>query len=122
MLAFPVINPPESSPSLRLADLELDLLRCRAYRNGRLLPLTPKEFDLLMFLMQRPGVVCLGWELAEQVWKMKLHIHDKRDFKSQAVAVAMRRLRRKVDAGPGPRLLHTIRGGSYMLSAAPLAG
>ncbi|CAB3904023.1 winged helix-turn-helix domain-containing protein [Achromobacter anxifer] len=122
MLAFPVINPPESSPSLRLADLELDLLRCRAYRNGQLLPLTPKEFDLLMFLMQRPGVVCLGWELAEQVWKMKLHIHDKRDFKSHAVAVAMRRLRRKVDAGPGPRLLHTIRGGSYMLSAAPLAG
>jgi two-component system copper resistance phosphate regulon response regulator CusR len=86
---------------LQLADLELDLLRCRAYRDRQFLPLTPKEFGLLAFLMQR-------------------HIHDKRNFKSHAVAVAMRRLRKKVDAGPGPKLLHTIRGGSYMLAAGPL--
>ncbi|MBC9907926.1 MULTISPECIES: winged helix-turn-helix domain-containing protein [Achromobacter] len=115
-----VINPPESSPRLQLADLELDLLRCRAYRGRQFLQLTPKEFGLLAFLMQRPGVVCVEWELAEQVWKMKLHIQDKRNFKSHAVAVAMRRLRRKVDAGPGPKLLHTMRGGSYMLAARPL--
>lgn len=115
-----VLRPPESSPRLQLADLELDLLRCRAYRNRQFLPLTPKEFGLLAFLMQRPGVVCVGWELAEQVWKMKLHIYDKRNFKSHAVAVAMRRLRKKVDAGSGPKLLHTIRGGSYMLTAGPL--
>jgi len=115
-----VINPPESSPRLQLADLELDLLRCRAYRTLQFLPLTPKEFGLLAFLMQRPGVVCVGWELAEQVWKMKLPIHDKRNFKSHAVAVAMRRLRKKVDAGSGPKLLHTIRGGSYMLKEGAL--
>ncbi len=115
-----VIVPPESSPRLQFADLELDLLRCRAYRNRQFLPLTPKEFGLLAFLMQRPGVVCLGWELAEQVWKMKLHIHDKRNFKFHAVAIAMRRLRKKVDAGHSCKLLHTIRGGSYMLTAVPL--
>lgn len=115
-----VLNPPGSSHRLQIADLELDLLRCRAYRNRQLLPLTPKEFGLLAFLMQRPGVVCVGWDLAEQVWKMKLHIHDRRNFKSHAVAIAMRRLRKKVDAGHGPKLLHTIRGGSYLLTEAPL--
>jgi len=105
---------------LQLADLELDLFRCRAYRGRQILRLTPKEFDLLAFLMQRPGVVYVGWELAEQVWKMKLHIHDKRNFKSHAVAIAMRRLRKKVDTGQGAKLLHTIRGGGYMLASGPL--
>jgi two-component system copper resistance phosphate regulon response regulator CusR len=109
--------PPQSSYSLHLADLELDLLRGRAIRNREVLRLTPKEFALLAFLMQRPGEVYDAWQLAEQVWGMQLSVFERKNPKSHAVAIAVRRLRRKIDAGRTPRLLHTLRGGAYMLAA-----
>lgn len=62
---------PESGDRLHFADLELDLLRCRAYRDGEPLLLTPKEFGLLAMLMGRPGAVFTSWQLAESVWKAR---------------------------------------------------
>ena len=94
--------PPQSSYSLHLADLELDLLRGRAIRNREVLRLTPKEFALLAFLMQRPGEVYDAWQLAEQVWGMQLSVFERKNPKSHAVAIAVRRLRRKIDAGRTP--------------------
>ena len=93
--------PPQSSYSLHLADLELDLLR-RVIRNREVLRLTPKEFALLAFLMQRPGEVYDAWQLAEQVWGMQLPVFERKNPKSHAVAIAVRRLRRKIDAGRSP--------------------
>ncbi|WP_231690385.1 hypothetical protein [Achromobacter sp. 2789STDY5608615] len=52
---------PESGDRLQFADLELDLLRCRAYRDGEPLLLTPKEFGLLAMLMGSPGAVFTSW-------------------------------------------------------------
>ena len=111
---------PESGDRLQFADLELDLLRFRAWRDGQALLLTPKEFGLLALLMGSPGAVFTSWQLAEQVWKTKAHVHGPQHFKCQAVAIAMRRLRKKVDGGCRPRLLHVIRGGSFTLAAGPL--
>lgn len=110
----------ESGDRLQFADLELDVLRCRAYRDGQLLMLTPKEFGLLTLLMERPGAVFTSWQLAEEVWKAKAQMNGPQHVKCHAVALAMRRLRKKVDGGSRPRLLHVIRGGSFMLAAGPL--
>ncbi|MBB1627960.1 winged helix-turn-helix domain-containing protein [Achromobacter sp. UMC71] len=111
---------PESGDRLQFADLELDLLRYRAYRDGQMLMLTPKEFGLLALLMGSPGAVFTSWQLAEQVWKTQAKTQGPQHVKCQAVAIAMRRLRKKVDGGSRPRLLHVIRGGSFMLAAGPL--
>ncbi|WZB75541.1 winged helix-turn-helix domain-containing protein [Achromobacter insuavis] len=62
---------PESGDRLQFADLELDLLRCRAYRDGEPLLLTPKEFGLLAMLMGSPGAVFTSWQLAESVWQAR---------------------------------------------------
>ncbi len=53
-----------------VADLEIDLMRHRATRGGRLLELTPKEFLLLSLLMRRAGDVLSRTLIAEQVWDM----------------------------------------------------
>lgn len=106
--------PPQSSYSLHLADLELDLLRGRVSRNREVLRLTPKEFALLAFLMQRPGEVYDAWQLAEQVWGMQLPVFERKNPKSHAVAIAVRRLRRKIDAGrQPPPVAHAARRGLY---------
>ena len=61
-----------------------------------------QEFALLAFLMQRPGEVYDAWQLAEQVWGMQLPVFERKNPKSHAVAIAVRRLRRKIDAGRSP--------------------
>ncbi len=111
---------PESGDRLHFADLELDLLRCRAYRDGEPLLLTPKEFGLLAMLMGSPGAVFSSWQLAESVWQAKAPGLGAGHVKCQAVAIAMRRLRRKVDGGSRPRWLHVVRGDGFMPAAAPL--
>ena len=52
--------------------------------------------------MQRPGEVYDAWQLAEQVWGMQLPVFERKNPKSHAVAIAVRRLRRKIDAGRSP--------------------
>ena len=94
---------------LRVADLELDPVRRRAHRSGRRIDLTPKEFGLLLLLMQRRGEVVSRTLIAEQVWDMNF------DSDTNVVEVVVRRLRTKVDE-PFPRkLIHTIRGVGYVL-------
>ena len=61
--------------------------------------------------MQRPGEVYDAWQLAEQVWGM-LPVFERKNPKSHAVAIAVRRLPQD-RCGPQPRLLHTLRGGAY---------
>ena len=94
---------------MRLADLELDLIRRRATRAKQPLDLAPKEFTLLSLLMRRPGEVLSRTLISEQVWDM--------NFNSDTIVVdvAVRRLRRKAD-DPFPRkLIHTVRGVGYVL-------
>lgn len=94
---------------LRLAELELDLLKRKAYRAGQRLDLTAKEFSLLALMMRRQGEVLSRTELAAQVWDMNY------DSETNVVEVAIRRLRNKLDAPFGRALLHTVRGMGYVL-------
>lgn len=94
---------------LRLADLEVDLIRRRAVRAGQRLELTAKEFNLLSLLLRRQGEVLSRTELAEQVWDMNF------DSETNVVEVAIRRLRGKLDQPFERPLLHTVRGMGYVL-------
>ncbi|MFP5410233.1 MAG: heavy metal response regulator transcription factor [Gammaproteobacteria bacterium] len=96
---------------LRVADLELDLLRRRASRAGERIDLTAKEFALLELLMRRQGEVLPRSLIASQVWDMNF------DSDTNVIDVAVRRLRAKVDDGFEPKLIHTVRGMGYVLEA-----
>jgi two-component system copper resistance phosphate regulon response regulator CusR len=94
---------------LRVADLELDLLRRRVTRGGNRIDLTAKEFGLLELLMRRQGEVLPRSLIASQVWDMNF------DSDTNVIEVAMRRLRLKVDDGQSVKLIQTVRGMGYVL-------
>jgi two-component system copper resistance phosphate regulon response regulator CusR len=102
-------GPDTSAMTLRIADLEVDLVRHRAERANKRLDLTPKEFLLLSLLMRRSGEVLSRTVIADQIWEMNF------DSNTNFVDVHIRRLRSKVD-DPFPRkLIHTVRGMGYVL-------
>ena len=97
------------SDTLRIADLELDILRHKASRAGRPIELTRKEFALLSLLMRRSGEVLSRTLIASQVWDINF------DSDTNLVDVSVGRLRRKVDGDSPLKLIHTIRGIGYVL-------
>jgi two-component system, OmpR family, copper resistance phosphate regulon response regulator CusR len=102
-------GPRRQPETLRIADLEIDLVRQTASRAGQRLHLTPKEFALLALLARRAGEVLTRTIITEQVWDMNF------DSDTNVVDVAVRRIRSKVD-DPHPRkLIRTIRGVGYVL-------
>ena len=94
---------------LRMADLEVDLLRRRVTRAGKRLELTSKELNLLTLLLRRQGAVLSRTELAEQIWGMNFN------GETNVVEVAVLRLRSKLDCPFEHKLLHTVRGMGYVL-------
>ncbi len=100
---------------MRAADLELDLMRRRAMREGRHIDLTAKEFALLELLLRRQGEVLPRSLIASQIWDMNF------DSDTNVIEVAVRRLRAKIDDGFEPKLIRTVRGMGYVLEvpAAP---
>ena len=99
--------------TVRVADLEIDLLRHKAQRDGQRLDLSPKEFALLSLLMRRAGEVLSRTLIAEQVWDMNFHSD------TNVVDVHIRRLRAKVDDPFPQKLIHTVRGAGYVLEERP---
>jgi DNA-binding response OmpR family regulator len=99
--------------SLRVADLSLDVLRRQARRGDRTIDLTAREFSLLEFLMRHADEVVTRSMLADHVWG------ERYDSLSNLIEVFINRLRRKLEADGAPRLLHTVRGAGYVLSAEP---
>jgi len=97
--------------TIRMADLEIDLLRHRATRAGQKLDLTSKEFLLLSLLVRRAGEVLSRTLIAEAVWDMNF------DSDTNVVDVSVRRLRGKVDDPFPIKLIHTVRGAGYVLEA-----
>jgi len=95
--------------TMRVADLELDLLRRRVVRNGTRIDLTAKEFALLELLMRHHGEVLPRALIASQVWDMNF------ESDTNVIDVAVRRLRAKIDDSFSPKLIHTIRGMGYVL-------
>ena len=101
----------KDSESLRIADLELDLIRRRVTRAGKRIELTAKEFVLLELLLRRQGEVLPRSLIASQVWDMNF------DSDTNVIEVAIKRLRAKVDDGFEPKLIRTVRGMGYVLES-----
>ena len=98
---------------IRIADLEIDVLRRRVTRQGQRIELTAKEFALLHLLAKRQGEVLSRTQIASMVWDMNF------DSDTNVVDVAIRRLRAKVDDPYAEKLVQTVRGMGYLLEARP---
>lgn len=105
-------HPLQQPELLRIADLELDLVRHKARRAGQSLDLTAKEFQLLTLMLRRRGEVLSRTTISEQVWGINF------DSDTNVVDVAIRRLRKKVDDPFPLKLIHTIRGVGYVIDEA----
>jgi two-component system OmpR family response regulator len=96
---------------LRVADLELDLMRRTAMRAGQAIELLPKEFTLLEVLMRNEGRVVTRTMLLERVWDFHF------DPKTSVVETHISRLRAKIDRTFDVALLNTIKNAGYSLHA-----
>jgi two-component system copper resistance phosphate regulon response regulator CusR len=94
---------------LRVQDLELDLLRREASRNGEVLNLTPQEFVLLEYLCRNAGRVVTRSMILDEVWGMRIQPD------TNVVDVHIYRLRGKVDTDGRRPLIRTLRGVGYVL-------
>jgi DNA-binding response OmpR family regulator len=99
----------------RMADLELDLRGRTVTRGGRRLDLTPREFDLLAYLVEAEGKVVTRDMLARDVW----HVRSRMTSMDNVIDVHISRLREQLDKGAPTRLLHTIRGAGFRLGETP---
>ena len=97
-------------PQLKLADLVVDTAGRQVLRRNRVIRLTAKEYALLEYLMMHAGKTVTREQISEHVWD------ETYDAFSNLIEVYIQRLRRKIDEGPGPKLIHTCRGFGYMLS------
>ena len=94
--------------TLTIADLKIDLVKRTTLRNGKNIPLTPLEFDLLVALAKEPDRVFTRDQLLQEVWDYE-HFSDTR-----LVNVHIQRLRSKIESDPdNPRIIKTIRGAGY---------
>jgi DNA-binding response OmpR family regulator len=100
---------PTAVDLLVVADLHMDVHHRRVTRAGRLVALSPREFDVLQVLMQEPGRVFSRTELCERVWQRD-HEYDTR-----TVEIFITRLRKKVDSGFPPPLIQTLRAVGYTI-------
>ena len=94
---------------LRVQDLELNRVRHTAKRAGRGIVLTPREFSLLEYLMQRPGQRASRAEIVQHVWNLS------GDTVTNVVDVYVNYLRKKIDTEEDCKLIHTVRGVGYEL-------
>jgi two-component system OmpR family response regulator len=101
----------EPHGQLRLADLELDRVRRTVRRGPRRIELAPREFRLLEHMMLHPEHVLTRTNLLDKVWDMTF------DPGTNVVDAHISNLRRKLEEGGEPRLVHTVRGVGYVLRA-----
>ena len=95
--------------SYRVGDLELDRLSHRVMRAGQDIPLQPREFRLLEYLVRHAGQVVTRTMLLEHVWDYHF------DPQTNVIDVHVSRLRAKIDKGFERPLIHTVRGAGYMV-------
>jgi len=99
------------APVLQVADLTLDPARRLVARAGEKIDLTSKEFALLAYFMRNPGRVLTRTMISEHVWDYDF------DTMTNVIDVYVNYLRKKIDAGREPKLIHTVRGAGYVLKA-----
>ena len=94
---------------LRVADLEMDLVKRTVLRKGQRVELQPREFQLLEYLVRHAGQVVTRTMLLENVWDFHF------DPQTNIVETHISRLRSKVDREFSDPLIHTVRGTGYVL-------
>src|SRR5947199_4912665 len=104
-------RPPRGSASLVVGDLQLNPDTHEVRRDQRAIDLTQREFELLEYLMRNERIVVPRQRLLEAVWGYDPFAT------TNTIEVFVSNLRRKLEAGDEPRLLHTIRGAGYVLRA-----
>ena len=104
-------RPPRGSASLVVGDLSLNPDSREVRRGGREIELTKREFELLEHLVRNSKLVVSRERLLEEVWG-----YDPLE-ETNTIDVFISNLRRKLEAGGEPRLLHTKRGAGYVLKA-----
>jgi len=98
---------------LRVADLEIDRLAQQVRRAGKRIDLTSKEYALLEYMVSHAGRVLTRTMIIEHVWDESF------EGLTNIVDVYVRHLREKVDEPFGAKLIRTVRGAGYCLSAEP---
>jgi len=104
-------RPPRGSASLVVGDLSLNPDTHEVRRGERMIELTQREFELLEYLMRNERIVIARQRLLEEVWGYDPFAT------TNTIEVFVSNLRRKLESGDEPRLLHTIRGAGYVLRA-----
>lgn len=101
---------PDLGPSLVVArDLQVDRERREVRRDGRIIPMKPKEFDLLLFFLQHPGRVFSREQILDEVWGYDFYGGPR------TVDVHVRWLRQKIEEdAAAPERLRTVRGSGYI--------
>lgn len=99
----------QSSPVLRIADVEMNLETKEFFRNGQRIQLTPREFALMEFFLRNPGRVISKTEISERVWNLNF------DTGTNVIEVYVNFLRKKVDKGFSQKLIHTQFKTGYVL-------
>ena len=102
-------RPAAPAGRLEVADLVLDEATASATRGGRDLGLTRRELELLALFMRRPGEILSRRQMHEEVWGYTF------DPGTNVADVFVGYLRRKLEAGGEPRILHTVRGVGFVL-------
>lgn len=101
----------EIPQKLKLADLRIDVGERCVVRGGKTLDLTPREFDLLEYLLRHQGRVVSREMLARDIWKETARFTPL----DNVIDVHMARLRRKVDEQFEKKLVHTVRGVGFLM-------
>lgn len=103
---------PPPAPRIRFGNIEIDLDARRVYREGKEVPMTPKEYALLTLLATHPGKVFTRDQLLDHVWGLGTYVSPR------TVDVHIRWLRSKVEPDPrNPRYIQTVRGSGYRFEA-----
>ncbi len=101
---------------IEVEDLVLDVQRHTVERGGRAIDLTPKEFLLLEYLIRNAGQVVSRAMITEKVWGHSFESY------SNLIDVHINHLRKKMDRGFDPKLLHTVKGVGYFLGRRERSG
>jgi two-component system OmpR family response regulator len=100
----------EGPREMRVADMKVDLIARSVERAGRMIPLQPREFRLLAYLLLHQGRTVTRTMLLEAVWDYRF------DPQTNVIDVHISRLRSKIDKDASVPLIHTVRGVGYTLS------
>ncbi len=103
------VRPALAGEQLKLADLEMDIVRHKVRRAGRTIALGPTEFRLLRHFLEHPARVFSRERLLDAVWGRD------RDIELRTVDVHIRRLRRAINVEGRPELIRTVRSAGYAL-------